>query len=216
MSTPVAIVMAAGKGTRMKSDLPKVLFPAAGRPLIEYVLDALAEAGIRRMVVVVGYRGDLVRQVLAGRAGVEFVEQSPQWGTGHAVMVCRQSLADHDGPILIMTGDTPLVQPATLKAMFAEFQRTRPACLMGTALKENPAGLGRVVRDERGDFLAIVEEKDATVPQKAIREVNMSYYLFNASDLWQALDRIRNDNSQGEYYITDCPGILKREGKDVR
>jgi bifunctional UDP-N-acetylglucosamine pyrophosphorylase/glucosamine-1-phosphate N-acetyltransferase/UDP-N-acetylglucosamine pyrophosphorylase len=216
MSSNVAIVMAAGKGTRMKSDLPKVLFPVAGRPMIEYVLDALEEAGVRRVVVVVGYRADLVRQALTDRSGVEFVEQSPQLGTGHAVMVCRPNLRDHDGAILILTGDSPLVQPATLKAMFAEFDRAHPACLMGTAKKKNPAGLGRVVRDPQGNFLAIVEEKDATPEQRAVREVNMSYYLFNGPELWHALDRVQNDNAQGEYYITDAPGILKAEGKDVR
>jgi UDP-N-acetylglucosamine diphosphorylase/glucosamine-1-phosphate N-acetyltransferase len=216
MEKPVAIVMAAGKGTRMKSDLPKVLFPVGGRPMVEYVLDALAEVGVERIVVVVGYRADLVRQTLASLRGVEFVEQSPQLGTGHAVMVCRQALAGHSGPILILTGDTPLVQPATLRAMFEDFRRTRPACLMGTATKENPDGLGRVMRDAAGNFSAIVEQKDATPQQLAVREVNMSYYLFDASELWRALDRVKSDNAQREYYITDCPGILKQEGKDVR
>jgi bifunctional UDP-N-acetylglucosamine pyrophosphorylase/glucosamine-1-phosphate N-acetyltransferase/UDP-N-acetylglucosamine pyrophosphorylase len=100
--------------------------------------------------------------------------------------------------------------------MFAEFDRAHPACLMGTAKKENPAGLGRVVRDQQGNFLAIVEEKDATPEQRAVREVNMSYYLFDSRELWHALDRVQNDNAQGEYYITDAPGILKAEGKDVR
>ncbi|HTQ40335.1 MAG TPA: NTP transferase domain-containing protein [Pirellulales bacterium] len=233
MLSPVAIVLAAGKGTRMKSDLPKVLFPVCGRPMIEYVLDALAEVGVRRVVVVVGYRADLVREKLTHwqsggtltpalsqgereKMSVEFVEQSPQLGTGHAVMVCRPALSNHTGQILILTGDTPLVQPATLRAMFTEFERTRPACLMGTAIKQNPAGLGRVVRDAAGNFVAIVEEKDATPVQIAIHEVNMSYYLFDSRQLWHALDRTRNENAQGEYYITDCPGILKAEGKDVR
>jgi bifunctional UDP-N-acetylglucosamine pyrophosphorylase / glucosamine-1-phosphate N-acetyltransferase len=216
MLSPVAIVLAAGKGTRMKSDLPKVLFPVCGRPMIEYVLDALAEVGVRRVVAVVGYRADLMREKLAHRPGVEFVEQSPQLGTGHAVMVCRPALANHTGQILILTGDSPLVQPASLQAMFTEFERTHPACLMGTAIKQNPKGLGRVVRDAAGNFLAIVEEKDATPEQIAIHEVNMSYYLFDSRQLWHALDQIRNENAQGEYYITDCPGILKAEGKDVR
>jgi bifunctional N-acetylglucosamine-1-phosphate-uridyltransferase/glucosamine-1-phosphate-acetyltransferase GlmU-like protein len=137
-------------------------------------------------------------------------------GTGHAVMVCRPALKDYVGQILILTGDSPLVQPASLQAMFDDFERTKPACLMGTAKKENPAGLGRVVRDAAGNFLAIVEQKDATTEQRAVREVSMSYYLFDASQLWHALDRVKSDNAQGEYYITDCPGILKQEGKDVR
>jgi bifunctional UDP-N-acetylglucosamine pyrophosphorylase / glucosamine-1-phosphate N-acetyltransferase len=214
--SPVGIVMAAGKGTRMKSDLPKVLFPAAGRPMIEYVLEALAAVGVKRTVVVVGYRADLVREELAHWPGVEFVEQTPQLGTGHAVMVCRPVIENHTGQILILTGDSPLVQPKTLQAMFDEFERTKPACLMGTAMKENPAGLGRVVRDADGKFQAIVEEKDATPAQRAVKEVNMSYYLFDSCELWHALGQVKNNNKQGEYYITDCPGILKAEGKDVR
>lgn len=216
MSPPIAIVLAAGKGTRMKSDLPKVLVPVNGRPMVEYVLSAIRAAGIERMVVVVGYRADLVKETLSNQAGLEFVEQSPQLGTGHAVMVCREALKGHTGPVLILTGDSPLVQTTTLQKMLAEFSRTKPACLMGTAEKEIPFGLGRVVRDAAGNFSAIVEEKDATPEQKAIREVNMSYYLFDSQELWHALDQVRNDNAQGEYYVTDCPGILKREGKDVR
>ncbi len=171
---------------------------------------------MQRTVVVVGYRADLVREKFAHWPGVEFVEQSPQLGTGHAVMVCRPALANYVGQILILTGDSPLVQPTSLRAMFDDFERTLPACLMGTAQKENPAGLGRVVREAAGNFLAIIEEKDATPEQKAVREVNMSYYLFDSRQLWHALDQIKNDNKQGEYYITDCPGILKAEGKDVR
>jgi bifunctional UDP-N-acetylglucosamine pyrophosphorylase/glucosamine-1-phosphate N-acetyltransferase/UDP-N-acetylglucosamine pyrophosphorylase len=216
MSSPVAIIMAAGKGTRMKSDLPKVLVPLAGRPMVEYVLEAIRAVGIERIVVVVGYRADLVRQTLAKWPGVEFVEQSPQLGTGPAVLMCRPALQIHAGPVLILTGDSPLVQSATLEKMLDEFNRHRAACLMGTAKKQNPSGLGRVVRDAAGNFQAIVEEKDASPEQKGISEVNMSYYLFDSSQLWQALDQIRNDNAQGEYYITDCPGILKRAGKDVR
>jgi bifunctional UDP-N-acetylglucosamine pyrophosphorylase / glucosamine-1-phosphate N-acetyltransferase len=216
MLAPVAIVLAAGKGTRMNSDLPKVLFPVGRRPMVEYVLEALQKVGVRRIVVVVGYRADSVRQQLVQWQGLEFVEQSPQLGTGHAVMMCRLLLGNHQGQVLILTGDSPLVQAKTLQAMFEEFERSRPACLMGTALKQNPTGLGRVVRNAAGDFQAIVEEKDCTPEQRAVQEVNMSYYLFDSQELWHALDQVRSDNAQGEYYITDCPGILKSEGKDVR
>src|SRR5690606_13746739 len=159
------------------------------RPMVEYVLEAIRAVGIERIVVVVGYRGDLVREALANWRGVEFVEQSPQLGTGHAVMMAREALRGHEGPVLILTGDTPLVQPATLRRMLDEFNRSQPACLMGTAQRDDPAGLGRIVRDAAGNFSAIVEEKDASAEQKAIREVNMSYYLFDADQLWHALDR---------------------------
>jgi bifunctional UDP-N-acetylglucosamine pyrophosphorylase/glucosamine-1-phosphate N-acetyltransferase len=215
MSHTLAVVLAAGKGTRMKSELPKVLVPVLGRPMIGYVLDALRGAGIDDMVVVVGYRADDVRRALAGRAGLRFVEQREQLGTGHAVMVCRDLLQQHDGPVLVVTGDSPLMQRDSIAALLAEFARQRPACLLGTAFKDDPSGLGRIVRDSEGGFAAIVEEQDATPQQRAITEVNMSCYVFDNQALLWALAQLRNDNAQGEYYITDCPGILQRAGQAV-
>jgi bifunctional UDP-N-acetylglucosamine pyrophosphorylase / glucosamine-1-phosphate N-acetyltransferase len=218
MSEARAIVLAAGKGTRMKSDLPKVLVPIAGRPMIDFVLDMLDACGVRRQLIVVGYRSDLVREHLAGRkttAEMVFVEQTEQLGTGHAVMVCRPELAGATGPVLIVTGDSPLVRPETIRALLAEFAETAPACLMGTAHKENPQGLGRIVRDGAGRFEAIVEERDATEAQRKITEVNMSCYIFNAADLGWSLERLKADNAQREYYLTDCPGLLRRSGRPV-
>jgi bifunctional UDP-N-acetylglucosamine pyrophosphorylase/glucosamine-1-phosphate N-acetyltransferase/UDP-N-acetylglucosamine pyrophosphorylase len=183
--------------------------------MVRYVLDAVRAAGVERMVVVVGYRGELVRAELAGEAGVEFAVQTEQLGTGHAVMMCRAALAEHEGPVLILAGDSPMVQVTSLRAVLAEFAQRRPACLLGTATKPNPAGLGRIVRDEGGDFAAIVEEKDATPTQRAITEVNMSTYVFDAADLLWALERLTANNVQGEYYLTDCPGVLKEVGRAV-
>ncbi len=199
----------------MKSDLPKVLVPVAGRPMIDYVVDMLAECGLDRVLVVVGYRADLVRSHLAGRAGVEFVEQTEQLGTGHAVMVCREALADHDGPVVVVTGDSPLVRPQTIRGLLDEARRRSAACLLGTARKDDPHGLGRIVRDADGRFSAIVEEKDATPQQRKITEVNMSCYVFAARDLLAALERLRADNAQREYYLTDCPGLLLQAGRTV-
>jgi UDP-N-acetylglucosamine diphosphorylase/glucosamine-1-phosphate N-acetyltransferase len=212
----LAVVLAAGKGTRMKSDLPKVLCRVHGRPLIDYVLDALEAVQVRRVVVVVGYRAEDVEAALSGRQGLEFVEQREQLGTGHAVKMCREKLVGHNGSVLVLTGDSPLVQPASLEKLFAEFERARPACLLGTIHKADPSGLGRIVRDAAGEFAGIVEERDATPEQKQITEVNMSTYLFECRELLHALDKMKNDNRQGEYYLTDCPGLLKAEGKDVR
>lgn len=212
----LAVVLAAGKGTRMKSDLPKVLCEVHARPLIDYVLDALAKVEVERVIVVVGYRADDVRQAIGQRQGIEFVEQKEQLGTGHAVKVCREKLVGHAGSVLVLTGDSPLVQPASLARLFAEFEIARPACLLGTIHKADPTGLGRVVRGESGEFVGIVEERDASPEQKRITEVNMSTYLFDGRELLHALDRLQNDNRQGEYYLTDCPGILRGEGKDVR
>ena len=216
MSAPLAIVLAAGKGTRMKTDLPKVLAPVCGRPMIRYVIDALREAGVERIVVVVGYRADLVREELAGEAGVTFVEQTEQLGTGHAVMVCRDEFATATGPVVIVTGDSPMLQATSIRALLDEFSNTKPSCLLGTAHRDDPTGLGRIVRNEQGDFLGIVEQKDATPEQQAITEVNMSTYLFAADALTESLGSLTTSNSQQEYYITDCPGILKDQGKDVR
>lgn len=215
MNGTCAIVLAAGQGTRMKSDLPKVLVPVCGRPMIDYVLDMLAEAQIKRVVVVVGYRADLVREHLAGRPGLTFVEQRERLGTGHAVMVCRDELSGQAGPVVIVTGDSPLVRAESIRALLAERDKLNAACILGTAHKENPFGLGRIVRDADGKFAAIVEEKDATPAERQITEVNMSCYVFAAGDLRDALGELRADNAQKEYYITDCPGNLRRAGRVV-
>lgn len=216
MNKPMAIVLAAGKGTRMESDLAKVLFPVCGRPMIEYVLDALDASGVQRRVIVVGYQAQDVRAALANHSRLEFVEQTEQLGTGHAVQVCREQIQSHDGAVLVLTGDSPLVQINSLKQLLDEFDRTRPACILGTLHKDDPTGLGRIVRDDSGEFSGIVEEKDATDDQRKITEVNMSTYVFHAPDLLDALAKLSNENRQGEYYLTDCPGIMSSEGKDVR
>lgn len=213
---PVAIVLAAGKGTRMKSELPKVLVPVCGRSMIWFVLDALREAGVTRILVVVGYRSELVRQELAGVPGVEFVEQAEQLGTGHAVMVCREALGNYEGPVLVVAGDSPMLQVSSLRKLLCEFAKTQPACLLGTAHKADPQGLGRIVRDQKGNFLAIVEEKDATPEQRTLSEVNMSTYLFDRVSLMWALTQLTKANAQGEYYLTDCPRILRDAGRPVQ
>jgi bifunctional UDP-N-acetylglucosamine pyrophosphorylase/glucosamine-1-phosphate N-acetyltransferase len=187
-----------------------------GRPMIEYVLDALHEGGVRRIIVVVGYRAELVRSLLDGRPGIEFALQTEQLGTGHAVMACRHLLADHLGPVLVVAGDSPMMQARSIAAMLAEYERQPAACILGTGHKENPAGLGRILRNAEGEFTGIVEEKDATEAQRRITEVNMSYYLFRCGDLLGTLDYVRADNAQGEYYLTDCPGVLVHQGRRVR
>jgi bifunctional UDP-N-acetylglucosamine pyrophosphorylase/glucosamine-1-phosphate N-acetyltransferase len=212
---PAAVVPAAGMGTRMKSDLPKVLFPVLGRPMIEFVLDALAAAGIARTIVVVGYRAEDVQQTLAGRTNVEFALQTERLGTGHAVKMAQPLLAGHTGPVVVVAGDSPLIQAQSLRRLLDHFASHQPACLLGTLHKPNPAGLGRIVRNAAGEFEAIVEEKDATDEQRRITEVNMSTYVFAGPELLHALDLLKNDNRQREFYLTDCPGILKSEGKRV-
>lgn len=199
----------------MKSELPKVMHSACGRPMVEHVLDAARSAGVERLVVVVGYQAELVRDGLARHRDVEFALQAEQKGTGHAVQMCAEQLANHDGPVLILAGDTPLLRGESLTALLAEQRDQRAACVIGTAITENNFGLGRVVRSSSGDFLRIVEQKDTTPEEAAIREINTGCYAFDSRLLFQALTQIRPNNSQGEYYLTDVPAILKAEGHRV-
>ncbi len=213
---PLAIVLAAGKGTRMKSELPKVLVPVAGRPMIRYVIDALTGAGVARILVVVGYRSDLVRAELSDDPHVEFVEQHEQLGTGHAVMMCRDQLALHRGPVLIVAGDSPLLQTSSVRTLLENFSASRCDCVIGTVDKTDPGGYGRILRNRGGQFIGIVEEKDATPAQRAICEVNVSTYVFGSQQLLFALDQLTDENAQKEYYITDCPAVLLAADKQVR
>ena len=229
MSNAAAVVLAAGKGTRMKSELPKVLVPVCGRPMVEYVLDALTEAGVGRIVVVVGYRADLVESTLneqnSGKTprwpGLQFVLQREQRGTADAVACARENLADFDGPIVVLAGDQPMTRAETIRKMLDLYEKGTTgnelpiSCLIGTVCKVNPFGFGRIIRDGQGNFVGIVEQKDATEEQKEIKEVNVSYYAFRSSDLWSALSQIRPNNAQGEYYLTDCPALLIQAGKRV-
>lgn len=212
----LAIVLAAGKGTRMKSELPKVLVPVCGRPMVRYVTDALKEAGISKIVAVVGYQAELVRQELEAEPLVDFALQEEQLGTGHAVMMCRKQLEEHDGPVLIIAGDQCMVQVSSIKKLLDIFAEQQPACLLGTVEREDPTGYGRIVRNSAGEFIGIVEQKDATEVQQAIDEVNVSTYVFDSKELLATLDKLSNENAQSEYYLTDCPALLLEEGKQVR
>ena len=215
MKEALAVVLAAGRGTRMKSDLPKVLFPALGRPMLNWVLDSLAKAGINKSIVVVGYRADSVKEELASRDNVAFAHQEEQLGTGHAVEICRSQLENHDGPVMVVAGDSPLIQPDSVRKVLEEFQSGQWSCLLGTLLKDDPTGLGRIVRGSDGKFERIVEQKDASEAEQAIKEVNMSTYMFDCKDLLWALSQLDNSNAQGEYYLTDCPEILRKDGRNV-
>lgn len=211
----MAVVLAAGMGTRMRTELPKVLCPVLGRPMIEFVLDTLGEAGVGRIVIVVGYRSDDVRSTLRDRKNLEYVEQTERLGTGHAVKMAQDQIRGASGPVVIVAGDSPMLQTRSVARLLAEFAEKKPACLLGTLHKANPAGLGRIVRDPQGQFAGIVEEKDATDEQRKITEVNMSTYVFSAPDLAWALDHLKNENRQKEYYLTDTPKLLLDAGKPV-
>lgn len=215
MANVLGIILAAGKSTRMKSALPKVLHEVCGRPMIEYVLDAARAAGVTQIVAVVGHRAELVKEQLSRHADVQFALQSEQKGTGHAVMMCRDQLAAHQGPVLVLAGDTPLLRSESLAGLLQAQAESNAAAVIGTTDTDANQGLGRIVRDAAGKFDQIVEERDATAEQKQIREINTGCYAFDATALLSALDRIRPDNNQAEYYLTDCPLVLKRDGKTV-
>ena len=220
-TSPIAIVLAAGKGTRMNSDLPKVLHEAAGKTLLAWVLDALNDAGCQEQIVVVGYGGDKVRAHAGTRTGVQFAVQQKQLGTGDAVRAAapliESTLATgaRSRPVVIVCGDSPLLRPSSIQRLLDAFQSTGAACLLGTAITEDPSGLGRIVRDADKKFVCITEEKDATASERLIQEVNMSTYVFAADQLLKALEQINTDNAAGEYYLTDCPKVLLDAGELV-
>lgn len=212
----IAVVLAAGLGKRMNSDLPKVLHEALGRPLVHHVLGHVAPLHPARVVVVVGHRAPLVERSLAGRPGLRFATQSPQLGTGHAVQVAWGEIepAGDPGPdtVLVLAGDMPLVRTATLRGLLARHAREGNAVTFLSGLLDDPAGYGRVLRGADGGFLRIVEERDATPAERAVREVNSGVYCFARGALKEALASLRADNQQQEYYLTDTLAWLLGRG----
>ncbi len=215
MQGPVAIILAAGHGKRMRSDRAKVLHEVCGRPMIRYVVDAARGAGARTIIVVVGYGADQVRAALADEPEIRFATQERQLGTGDAVRACRPLLVDYQGPALVLVGDEPLIRPEPLADLLARRDAERAACLLGTAIVPDTMGFGRILRDGAGRFLRIVEERDCSPEERAIREVNPSCYAFELPGLWDALDRLDTGNAQGEYYLTDAPALLATMGRRV-
>ena len=211
----MAIVLAAGEGKRMQSDLPKVLHRAAGVPLLERVVRAAREADVERVVVVVGSGADRVREAFRSE-GWEFVDQPERLGTGDAVKRARATLEEFHGEVLVLAGDVPLLRGSTLATLRRRHREEGSAATVLTARLPDPHGYGRIVRaPDTGAFLSIVEHRDATDEQLAIDEVNSSIYCFQADDLCSVLDRFRRDNAQGEEYLTDAIALLAGDGKKV-
>lgn len=215
MTSLSAIILAAGKGTRMNSNRAKVTFPIAGKPMVQRVFDSASHAGCERICVVVGYQKDSVIACLADDKRLEFVEQAEQLGTGHAVMMAESLFSDPSQDILILSGDVPLLSPETLKKIHQEHLAARSVCTVLTAILDDPQKYGRILRDASGQISGIVEFKDASEGQRAIEEWNTGIYCFRAGELFTALKRISNSNQQQEYYLTDVISILHKEGKKV-
>jgi bifunctional UDP-N-acetylglucosamine pyrophosphorylase/glucosamine-1-phosphate N-acetyltransferase len=214
-----AVVLAAGKSTRMRSKTPKALHPVCGHPLLVHILNALAEAGVSRRVVVVGHQADAVRAALDERFGagaIEYAEQTEQKGTGHAAQMAEPLLARHAGTVLVVPGDTPLLSGDILAQLIAHHrERGAAATLLTTILPTDAGAYGRVLRDERGDVAGVVEARDATPQQLEVREINTSVYAFSGPHLFRALRDLRPDNAQGELYLTDVIGLLRSAGETV-
>lgn len=226
-AAPCSIILAAGQGTRMRSSLPKVIHPVGGRPMVCAVVDACLEVGCRRVVVVVGYMQELVREALepmrstarSRGATLEFAVQDRQLGTGHAVMSASGAFreeASRDGhDVFVLCGDGPLIRAETLRTILSAHRRAGAQVTLATSVVDDPTGYGRIVRDESGRFAGIVEEKNATAEQRAIREINPSYYVFDARALFSLLTSVERNPLTGEYYITDVPALALARGGRV-
>ena len=211
--TNYAIILAAGKGTRMKSDLPKVLHKVAGISMLEHVFRSVNAIDPEKTVTVVGHKAELVEQVLAGQT--DFVRQTEQLGTGHAVMMAEPVLENLTGQTLVIAGDTPLITGESLKNLIDFHINHKNVATILTAEADNPFGYGRIVRNQHDEVLKIVEQKDASDFEQQIKEINTGTYVFDNARLFEALKNINTNNAQGEYYITDVIGIFRENGEKV-
>ncbi len=207
-----ALILAAGAGTRMKSSKPKVAHEILGKPLVRWVVDAAHAAGIDSVVSIVGHGRDQVEPLLSDTT---MVVQEEQLGTAHAVLVAHEALAGKSGSLVVLTGDSPLVKPSTIEELVRTREESNAAVVVLTMEAENPFGYGRIVRDDAGDVMAIVEQKDCTPEQAEITECNSGFYCFDIELLFSALEEVSTDNAQGEYYLTDVLGIARNRGQRV-
>ncbi|MET3197119.1 bifunctional UDP-N-acetylglucosamine diphosphorylase/glucosamine-1-phosphate N-acetyltransferase GlmU [Bacillus sp. OAE603] len=213
MSNKYAIVLAAGKGTRMKSKLYKVLHPVCGKPMVQHVVDHVKSVGVQNVVTVVGHGAELVKTQLGENS--EYALQADQLGTAHAVIQAAPLLKDKEGTTLVICGDTPLITPETIQALFEEHERLQAKATILTAHLEDSTGYGRIIRSNDGSVQKIVEHKDASPEELTVQEINTGTYCFDNKALFEALNAVNNDNSQGEYYLPDVIEILKEKNQIV-
>ena len=225
MKSLSAIILAAGKGTRMGSDMPKCAHRVAGRPMVRWVADACAEAGCSRVILVVGHGRDIVRAALDGfdqdhpDVTLDFALQSEQLGTGHAVASAAHLLTDEvrapGHAVFVLAGDGPLIRAETLAALRDRHDTDHASATLATATIDDPTGYGRILRDDAGAFVDIVEHRNASPTQLAIREINPSYYCFDTQALFSTLDQLQTDEGSGERFITDVPRLMLQDGERV-
>lgn len=207
-----AVILAGGKGTRMESDLPKVLHKVCGETMVHYTIKAAKDAGATDVIVVVGYNGQLVKREIVDV--VDFAEQHEQLGTGHAVM-CAKNMIGTEGDVVVLCGDTPLITAGTIRKLYELHKHEYNGVTVLSAILDDPTGYGRIIRDEDGRFLRIVEHKDCTEEELKVNEINSGMYVFNAEALSASLGLLTNDNAQGEYYLTDTVAIIKKSGLKI-
>lgn len=206
-----AVVLAAGKGTRMKSKLYKVLHQVAGKSMIEHVVDSVKQAGVDQIVTIVGHGADSVKETLGDQSSYSF--QAEQLGTAHAVKMAKDVLKDQTGTTLVVCGDTPLITPETLNALVQHHENSNAQVTVLSATAPNPFGYGRIVRDDEGQLAEIVEQKDATQAEQQIDEISTGIFAFDNQTLFRLLEEVKNDNSQGEYYLPDVVALALKVGK---
>ncbi|KGR72122.1 bifunctional UDP-N-acetylglucosamine diphosphorylase/glucosamine-1-phosphate N-acetyltransferase GlmU [Streptococcus phocae subsp. salmonis] len=211
--TNYAIILAAGKGTRMKSDLPKVLHSVSGLTMLEHVFRSVSALKPEKKVTVIGHKAELVREVLADQSA--FVLQTEQLGTGHAVMMAEEELASLDGHTLVIAGDTPLITGESLKNLVDFHINHKNVATILTAAAQDPFGYGRIIRNADGEVTKIVEQKDANDFEQQVKEINTGTYVFDNKRLFEALKNINTDNAQGEYYLTDVIAIFREQKEKV-
>jgi bifunctional UDP-N-acetylglucosamine pyrophosphorylase / glucosamine-1-phosphate N-acetyltransferase len=209
MTNTYAIVLAAGQGTRMKSDLYKVLHPVCGKPMVEHVIDHIRGLGISRIVTIVGHGAETVEETLGEKS--EYALQEEQLGTAHAVQQAERLIGDLDGTTIVVCGDTPLIRSETMEALIAHHTETCAKATILTAYANDPTGYGRIIRGEDGQVLRNVEQKDATPEEQKVTEINTGTYCFDNRTLFETLKKVKNNNTQGEYYLPDVVGILQSE-----
>lgn len=209
MTNTYAIVLAAGQGTRMKSDLYKVLHPVCGKPMVAHVINNIAKLGAERIVTIVGHGAEKVEETLGEQS--EYALQNEQLGTAHAVQQAERLLGDVEGTTIVVCGDTPLIRSETMSALVAHHNESGAKATILTAIADDPAGYGRIIRDEEGQVLRNVEHKDATKDEQQVAEINTGTYCFDNKALFETLKKVKNDNAQGEYYLPDVIGILQAE-----
>ena len=212
-SKRAVVILAAGKGKRMKSDLPKVLHKIDGKPLVRHLLETMNKISPDKLIVVIGHKGEMVENELSDFRA-EFVWQKEQLGTGHAVMMARENLAGFNGTVLVAAGDVPFLSAETIERLFEVHKKTGASATCLSAEFDDPTGYGRIIRKDGTDILLdIVEEKDADAKTKRINEINSGTFCFDCKDLFDALGNVDNKNAQQEYYLTDTIKILQARGK---